>query len=185
MRICHTRQSLAWVHRVSQIPGLQAWLLPLRVVDGDSLHEYCLQALFCASGEQVWIPVWLTHLSWVWTKFSEKSPCSLCLCPHAKKWPKAVKFPGSETFILNPMLWETGSSLTGLRVKQKTQLHFCITEGLFPGYKGNTKLLGKGKELGKVSQDQHLDGEVGRKPCGFFSQQVKFNRCNVLPPCLI
>lgn len=57
MRICHTRHSLAWVHRVSEIPGLQAWLLPLRVVDGDSFQEYCLQALFCAGGEQVWIPV--------------------------------------------------------------------------------------------------------------------------------
>lgn len=60
---------------------------------------------------------------------------------------KAVRFPGSETCILNPVLWETGSSLTGLRVKHRTQLHVCITEGLFPGCKGNRKLLGKGKEL--------------------------------------
>ena len=45
---CRVRRSLAWVHRVSQIPCLQAWLQPLSVVDWKSLYEYCLQALFRA-----------------------------------------------------------------------------------------------------------------------------------------
>lgn len=44
----HVRCSLAWVHRVSHIPCLQACLQPLNVVDWKSLQEYCLQALFHA-----------------------------------------------------------------------------------------------------------------------------------------
>lgn len=45
---CRVRHSLARVHRVSQIPCLQAWLQPLSVVDWKILQGYCLQALFCA-----------------------------------------------------------------------------------------------------------------------------------------
>lgn len=59
--------------------------------------------------------------------------------------PKVVKFPGSKTSILNLVLWQTSSSLTG--VKCRTQLHFCITVGLFPRCKWNMNLLGKGKQL--------------------------------------
>lgn len=42
------RLRLARVHRVSQMPCLQAWLQPRSVVDWNSLQEYCFQALFRA-----------------------------------------------------------------------------------------------------------------------------------------
>lgn len=77
---CCVRCSLAWVHRVSQVPCLQAWLQPLSVVDWKILQEYCLQALICAGR---WTrpdsSVINAHLSWDWIKFPAKSPHLLCL----------------------------------------------------------------------------------------------------------
>lgn len=65
---------------------------------------------------------------------------------------------------------------------------FLHHSGLVPKMQMEHESFREGKTAitiftGKVSLDQHFDedAEVGRKQCSFLSQQVKYNRGNVLP----
>lgn len=81
-------------------------------------------------GGHVQIPVW------DWTKFPEKSPRFPCLWPLPKSsLPQSSQLMGSETCILDTLLWEAGSNLTAFREKHRMQLHVPITNFCYQGTK--------------------------------------------------